>query len=249
MTTHVLWAEVFEGFPKPTLTHESAGQLLALVERARNERPKVLVLTGGASGWCVGGDIAAFGGATDRAGYIDRLATQLHEAVAGLQELDAVVISVVDGVAAGAGMPLAFAGDIVLASTRARFTLGYTKLGLTPDGGTTLLTSSLGMHRALYAALVNPVIDAETARQQGLVAEVLESEALLPRAEQLASLLAAGSASALAETKRLVRHQAQPQARTALDLEQASLVKAAGSSDAAEGIRAFLEKRPASFPG
>src|SRR4051794_21499957 len=145
--------------PRRSLTHESAAGLLSVIEQARTCQAKVLVFTGDEKTWCVGGDVGEFGSSADRTAYIDELATRLHAAVRGLQELDSIVVMAVDGVAAGAGLPLVAAGDIVLASTRARFTLGYTKLGLTPDGGTTLLTQTLGLHRTLYAALVNPVLD------------------------------------------------------------------------------------------
>jgi 2-(1,2-epoxy-1,2-dihydrophenyl)acetyl-CoA isomerase len=247
MDQDIMWASVCEGTPRRSLTHESADALLAVVEEARARRPKVLVLTGDEKAFCVGGDVGAFAASPDRAAYIDELATRVHALVRGLQTLDSIVVMAVDGVAAGAGMPLVAAGDIALASTRARFTLGYTKLGLSPDGGTTLLTHTLGLHRTLYAALVNPVMDAVTAQQHGLVAEVLEPEQLLPRTTELAQLLAAGSRESLAATKRAIREQAQPLAQEALDREQAALVAAAAGPDAAEGIRAFVEKRAARF--
>jgi 2-(1,2-epoxy-1,2-dihydrophenyl)acetyl-CoA isomerase len=243
----IMWASMCADTPRRSLTHESADALLAVVEQARVRRPKVLVFTGDEKTFCVGGDVVAFGSSPDSRAYIDELATRLHALVRGLQTLDSIVVMAVDGVAAGAGMPLVAAGDIVLASTRARFTLGYTKLGLSPDGGTTLLTHTLGLHRTLYAALVNPVMDAATAQQHGLVAEVLEPDQLLPRTTELAESLAAGSRSSLAATKRVIRQQAQPLAQEALDREQAALVAAAGGADAAEGIRAFVEKRTASF--
>jgi 2-(1,2-epoxy-1,2-dihydrophenyl)acetyl-CoA isomerase len=246
-TDSIIWAEVCAGGGRRTLTHETADALLEVIERARARRPKVLVLTGGEDAWCLGGDVTAFASSEDRQCYIDELATRLHAAVSGLQSLDAIVLSVVDGVAAGAGMPLAAAGDIVLASSRARFTLGYTKLGLTPDGGTTMLSASLGVHRLLYAALVNPVVDAETALRQGLVAEVVPPESLPARARQLAELLAHGPAEALSATKHLVRRQAVPAPVEALEREQAALRAAAGSADAAEGVAAFAGKRRPSF--
>ncbi len=74
--------------------------------------------------------------------------------------------------AAGAGVPLAAAADVVLAGASARFTLAYTKIGLSPDGGSSLLTAPLGLHRALHLALLNPVLTAQQAQAAGLVAEV-----------------------------------------------------------------------------
>src|SRR5690242_19027393 len=131
MTDAVLWAEAFPANPRRTLTIESTDALLATVQRAREEQAKVVVLTGGEDSWCVGADLAVVGGigtGEERAAYIDEVATRLHAAVTAMHELDAIVITVVDGVAAGAGLPLVAAGDIVLASSRARFTLGYTKI-------------------------------------------------------------------------------------------------------------------------
>jgi 2-(1,2-epoxy-1,2-dihydrophenyl)acetyl-CoA isomerase len=243
----IMWAEVCAGAARRTLTHETADALLEVIAQARTRRPKVLVLTGGEDAWCFGGDVATFASSPDRQGYIDELATRLHAAVSGLQSLDAIVLSVVDGVAAGAGMPLAAAGDILLASSRARFTLGYSKLGLTPDGGTTTLSASVGVHRLLYAALVNPIMDAETALRQGLVAEVVPPESLMARAQQLAGTLAHGSAEALSATKHLIRRQALPTPAEALEREQTALRAAAGSADATEGLFAFVEKRSPSF--
>ena len=86
--------------------------------------------------------------------------------------MDAVVVSAVHGTAASAGVPLAAAADVVLAGASAQFTLAYTKIGLSPDGGSSLLTASLGLHRTLHLALLNPVLTAKQAQSAGLVAEV-----------------------------------------------------------------------------
>lgn len=244
---HVMWSPIFPGASRQTLTLESADALLGVIDRARREGPKVLVLTGGETGWCFGGDLEAFADAHDRPAYIDELASKLHAAVIGLHQLDAIVITVVTGFAAGAGMPLAAAGDIVLASDSAKFTLGYTKIGLTPDGGTSLLAATLGTHRLLYAALVNPVITAAAAHGYGLVGEVLPAAQLLERAAELAGILAAGAASALASTKHLIRQRALPNTVEALAAEQARLVRAAGHHNATEGITAFLSKQAPTF--
>ena len=246
-TQHVTWSPLFPGASKQTLTLESATALLDVIETAKCDTPTVLVLTGGEAGWCFGGDLEAFASAADRAAYIDELATLLHAAIEGLHALDSIVITVVDGYAAGAGMPLAAAGDIVLASDTAKFTLGYTKIGLTPDGGTSLLNATIGMHRLLYATLVNPVITAAQAHAYGLVAEVVPAGSLMDRAAELAQTLAQGSASALASAKHLLRQQALPAVTEALAAEQRRLVRAAGHRNATEGITAFLAKERPRF--
>ena len=109
---------------------------------ARRDDARVVVLRAEGRFFSVGGDVAALAAADDPEHLVDDLAETLHRAVSDLQRLDAVVVAVVQGVAAGAGMPLAAAADLVLAGASARFTLAYTKIGLSPDGGSSLLTAS-----------------------------------------------------------------------------------------------------------
>jgi 2-(1,2-epoxy-1,2-dihydrophenyl)acetyl-CoA isomerase len=153
----------------------------------------------------------------------------------------------VQGVAAGAAVPLAAAADIVLAGRSARFTLGYTKIGFSVDGGSSLLTSSLGLHRALHLALLNPVLSAEQAQAVGLVAQVHDDGALDAAVDEVVRQLLAGSATAQAATKRLIRTAAQAAPETALRAETLAVRTAAGSPDGREGVAAFLAKRPPSF--
>ena len=107
--------------------------------------------------------------------------------------------------AAGAAVPLAAAADIVLAAESARFTLAYTKVGLTPDGGSSLLAASIGLHRALYLALLNPVLTAAEAQAMGLVMEIHPDDALGEAVEGVVRRLARGSRTALAAAKHLLR--------------------------------------------
>ncbi len=110
-----------------------------------------------------GGDVGAFATADDREQMVDDLAETLHRTISDLHRMDAVVVSAVQGMAAGAGVPLAAVADVVLAGASARFTLAYTKIGLSPDGGSSLLSASLGLHRALHLALLNPILTAQQA--------------------------------------------------------------------------------------
>ena len=110
-----------------------------------------------------------------------------------------------------------------------------------------MLSASMGLHRLLYAALLNPVLDADTAMRQGLVAEVVGPDEFDERVRRLTELLAASSADSLAATKHLIRRQALLTPGEALQREQAALVSAAGTADAAEGLAAFVEKRRPSF--
>lgn len=226
---------------------ESVAALHADVQAARAARARVVVLAPGGSAFSVGGDLAAFADAERPGDYVQELADALHLVVSDLQRLDAVVVSVVQGVAAGAGFPLAAAADLVLAGESARFTLAYTKVGLTPDGGSSLLAATVGLHQALRLALLNPVLSAREAAALGIVCAVHPDEELAAAAEDLVSRLLAGSHTAQVSAKRLLRDQATPSPEAALRRETLAIRDAADGADGREGVRAFLAKRPPVF--
>ena len=232
------------------LTVESTHGLLAAMRWAAEVRARVVVIASDGPAWCVGGDLKAFAAepmGADRAAYIDELAEVLHRLVSEIVRHDAIVVAAVDGAAAGAGMPLACAADLVVATDRARFTLGYTKIGLTPDGGSSMLATTVGLHTALRLALLNPVLSANDAQGLGLVTEVVAPEALSSTVDALAARLAAGPPAAQAATKHLIRDQVAHDAEAALRRETLSVRRAAATDEAAEGITAFLDKRPPSY--
>ncbi len=145
------------------LDPDMAAELLRAVRRARADDARVVVLRSEGRAFSFGGDVGAFATADDREQMVDDLAETLHRTISDLHRMDAVVVSAVQGMAAGAGVPLAAAADVVLAGASARFTLAYTKIGLSPDGGSSLLSASLGLHRALHLALLNPILTAQQA--------------------------------------------------------------------------------------
>ncbi|RZI84835.1 MAG: enoyl-CoA hydratase/isomerase family protein, partial [Microbacterium sp.] len=210
---------------------------------------RVILLASTGRFFSVGGDIGAFGSQDDLATYIDDLAEALHRVISELVRNPAIVVSVVHGPAAGAGFPLAAAADIVLAGRKAKFTLGYTKIGLSVDGGTSLLVNSLGLHRVLRLALLNDVMDAEEALAAGLVSRLYETEELTEAAEALAASLAAGPAAAFAATKKLIRDAAEPAPESLMRAESLAIRQRAVEPDGVEGVASFLEKRPAVFNG
>jgi 2-(1,2-epoxy-1,2-dihydrophenyl)acetyl-CoA isomerase len=225
-----------------------ATDLREAVARAREDDARVVVLEAEGRFFSVGGDVSAMGAAEDPSAFITELADTLHEGVLGLMALDAVVVSVVRGTAAGAGFPLAAAADVVLASSEARFTLAYTKIGLTPDGGSSLLAATVGLHRALSWALLNPVLSAADLQAAGVVTSVHAPEELDAARDKVVAQLLAGSRSAQVGAKHLLRGRAASDAAAALDAETARIAEAAGSPDGREGVRAFLDKRTPSFP-
>ena len=230
------------------LDPETAAELLRAVRRARADDARVVVLRSEGRAFSVGGDVGAFAAAQDREQLVDDLAETLHRTISDLHRMDAVVVSVVQGVTAGAGVPLAAAADIVLAGASARFTLAYTRIGLSPDGGSSLLAASLGLHRALHLALLNPMLTAAQAQAAGLVAEVHPDEELDAAVERVVGQLLAGSRTAQVAAKRLLREVALPWAEGALRRETLSIRACAASPDGREGVDAFVAKRPPAFP-
>lgn len=230
------------------LDPQMAADLLRAVRRARADDARVVVLRGAGRAFSFGGDVGAFAAAEDPEQLVDDLAETLHRTVSDLHRMDAVVVSVVQGMAAGAGVPLAAAADLVLAGTSARFTLAYTKIGLSPDGGSSLLTASLGLHRALHLALLNPVLTAEQAHTAGLVAEVHPDEELDAAVEGVVARLLAGSRTAQVAAKRLLRDVALPGSEGALRRETLAIRSSAAGPDGREGVAAFVAKRPPQFP-
>lgn len=231
-----------------SLDPETAEELQGAVRRARHDNARVVVLRSEGRSFSVGGDVGSFAAADDLEHFVDDLAETLHRTISDLHRMDAVVLSVVQGVAAGAGVALAASADVVLAGASARFTLAYTKLGLSPDGGSSLLTASLGLHRALHLALLNPVLSAEQAQAAGLVAEVHPDDDLEAAADRVVAQLLAGSRTAQVAAKRLLREVAVPWAEGALRRETLSIRACADDPDGREGVDAFVAKRQPAFP-
>jgi len=219
------------------------------VRRARGDGATVVVLRATGRFFSVGGDVREFAAAADLAGCVEPIAETLHAVVSELVRSDAVVVSVVQGMTAGGGTPLAAAADLVLAGASAAFTLGYAKIGLSVDGGSSLLAATLGLHRTLRLALLHDVVTAQEAYDAGLVARVFPDDELEAGADAIIAQLAAGAPGALARTKRLVRELATPAPETALRREALAITAQAATAEAREGIAAFTGKRAPVFGG
>jgi 2-(1,2-epoxy-1,2-dihydrophenyl)acetyl-CoA isomerase len=241
------WITLSAGDGGNTLTLESGAELLAAVRRAHADAARVIVLRASGRFFSAGGDIGGFAALTDVTSQIDDLAECLHRIISELVRSDAVVVSAVHAVAAGAGFPLAAAADIVLAAESARFTLGYTKIGFSVDGGSSQLVHTLGLHRVLRLALLNDVLTAAEAHAAGLVARVVPDDELAATTEQVVAGLLAGPAGAQADVKRLMRDAAEPSPETALRRETLAIRRNAATPDGREGVTAFLEKRSPHF--
>ena len=155
---------------------------------------RAILLTGTGRFFCAGGDLKSFAAQGDGLpAHMKEVTTFLHGAISRFTRGDAPLIAAINGVAAGAGMSLACSCDIVLAAESARFTMAYTKAGLTPDGSSTyFLPRKVGLRRALELTLLNPMVDAAQAQEYGLVTRVVPDDRLMAEATAAAAEVAAG---------------------------------------------------------
>lgn len=241
------WITLTNGDAGNPINPESGRALFEAVLRAKADDARVIVLAATGRFFSVGGDLGSFGEAGDPAALLLELAESAHRTIVELIGCDAIVVSVVQGTAAGIGFPLAAAADVVLAADTAKFSLAYAKVGLSPDGGGSLLVHTLGLHRVLRLGLLGDLLTAQEAYDAGLLARVVPADQLAAVTDEVVADLLAGSRGALAGVKRLVRQAAEPAPETALRREAVSISRLGGSPDGQEGIAAFLEKRAPRF--
>ncbi|MCW2498435.1 MAG: hypothetical protein JWN87_111 [Frankiales bacterium] len=241
-----------------TLARPDAGNALdlAMVEAMRDgvaellgdPALRVLRLDAEGSAFCVGGDLAEFAGVADPSAHVAAVAAAAHAALDRVRAASVPVVCVVQGAAAGGGLGVALAGDVVLVGRRARLRVAYTAAGLSPDCGVSAhLARAFGPARAMDLALTNRTLTAEQAEAWGLVSRVVEDDELAATGDALVEQLASGSAPALAATKALLRAAPDRSWADQLDAEAASIAALAGAADGREGVAAFLGKRRPRF--
>lgn len=240
----------------------------AALRLARDEAVRVVVVAGAGGAFCSGADLryVRAGGSEADLGYLvpeGRSATAgrgevmrqileyLHATISELRRTSKPVVAAVDGVAAAGGFGLAMACDLVVCSERATFEWAYPKTGLTgAESATFLLPRLLGLRRALDMVLLNPRLSADEAFRLGLVSAVHPPDRFGAEVDMLTGRLAAGPTAAFAKTKALLNAAAgMDRLDQHLDRELEELVRAADGPEFAEGLDAFLEKRPPRFGG
>lgn len=210
---------------------------------------RAVVLTGAGRSFMAGGDLTRFQadlpGAPQTAA---RLIDGFHAVMRTIKAMPKPVVAGIHGKVAGGGVGLALACDLVIAAEGTTLLSAYTKIGTSPDGGTTWsLTRLLGPRRAIAFMLLNEPLDAQAALRLGLVNAVAPEAELLDAVMRLAQRLSEASAGAGASVKRLVQAAMAGGFDDQLDLEKACFVAAAGRADFREGISAFFERRPPIF--
>jgi len=231
------------------LNREVHAGIFEALERAKvDDAIRAVVITGAGRGFCVGQDLQEFaGGAGDVA---QNLRENYHRNVLAIRALEKPVIAAVNGAAAGAGMSLALACDVRIASRSASFVPAFIKIGLIPDsGGTWLARRLLGAARAFEWLTTGRRLGADEARDWGLVSEVVEDHELPERMHEVAALYAAMPTRAVWQTKRLLDEAESATFAEQLELEAATQAEMTRTPDFAEGVDAFLAKRDAAFTG
>jgi 2-(1,2-epoxy-1,2-dihydrophenyl)acetyl-CoA isomerase len=226
-------------------------ELLAVLRSAEREAEvRCLLLTGAGRIFSAGQDLGALGQVDGRVSFRSHLAKTYNPIILRMRSLEKPIVGAINGPAAGAGLGIALATDIRLASERARFVFGFSGIGLTTDSGTSIsLPRLIGLPRASYVAFTNDPVSAQDALDWGLVHKVLPDADLSDDADALASRLAEGPTRSIGLTKRAFNRAVFPDLAEALDYE-AHLQEIAGQTeDHAEGLAAFKEKRPPRFRG
>ncbi len=229
------------------------GDLAEALEAAGSDRAvHVVVLTGSGRGFCAGGDVAAMAELIERsdAEEFSRLLGSARRVVTAIRHMTKPVIASINGPAFGAGFNLALACDLRIASSNATFSQSFAKVGLHPDwGGTYFLPRLVTPNKACEMFFLGDPIDAEEAKRLGLINFVVPPSDLEAETRKLAERLRAAPAVAIGAVKQAVYLSQSAELEEMLRYETEAQMRCFDSEDGAEGVRAFLEKRPPKFSG
>jgi 2-(1,2-epoxy-1,2-dihydrophenyl)acetyl-CoA isomerase len=232
-------------------------EMIEVVDRIRDEgTARVLVLTGTGRAFCSGADLAgggAGGGGSASSGPVDAgkvLETHFNPLLERLFALPVPFITAINGVAAGAGCSYALAGDIVIAAKSAYFLQAFVNIGLVPDVGSTWMLPRLaGKARAQAMMMLGEKIPAENAADWGMIYKVVDDADLAASVQAVATKLAKGPTRSYTLIRQGLRECMDKSLTEGLMVERRNQLLAGRSADFAEGVSAFLQKRPAVFSG
>jgi 2-(1,2-epoxy-1,2-dihydrophenyl)acetyl-CoA isomerase len=225
----------------------------AVLKCGANPDVGVIVITGAGRGFCSGGDVKSMSD-RDEAGQgtttSEHLAPVRDRCILAMRDCPKPIIAAINGAAAGAGMNLALACDLRIASSTAKFSQAFVKRGLPPDwGGSWFLPRVVGTAKACELIFTGDTIDAAEALRLGIVNAVAAPEALMNDTYALARRIAAGPPIALQLSKRAIYRNLETDLRAGLEFETFAQGVCKGTEDMKEGVKAFIEKRAPVFRG
>ena len=219
-------------------------------EIATSKTLRALILKGAGKAFLAGGDVGQFHKQRNAMGDIKGMGDALHAGIKNIRNMPFPVIAQVQGACAGAGLSVAMAADFAIASEAAQFNTAYTKIGLTPDGGSTFfLPRYVGMKRAIELTMLADMFDAKAAASMGIINRAVAADQLEQEVAALAERLASGATQAFAHAKKLINQSYVTPIDKQLDDEIAYFAECAVTEDFKEGVTAFVEKRKPRFVG
>ncbi len=238
------------------LNSEMAAEFhVALARYAQDSAIRCIAVRGAGEGFMAGGDIGFFqrhltGLAAGNHGALHSVFDDVHGAIRVMRGAPKPIVGGVHGAVAGFGISLMAACDLVVAADDTVFTLAYSLIGATPDGGATFaLPRMIGLKRSMQLALLGERFDAQQALAMGLINQIVPAAELAAASHDLARRLAAGPTRAYAGTKRLLNASLNNDLNQQLDAERSEFLGCATTGDFAEGVNAFLAKRQPRFVG
>ena len=237
--------EVMNAFNLPM-----AEQLLVALQDCKNDPSiRLVILSGVGKAFCAGGDIKLIAEHEDPCHFYDQISRFVHDAVLIIRSMAQLVVAVIPGPVSGVAFGLVSSCDLRIASDRATFNAGTTRLGLSPNGGLTYyLPRLIGRGRAEHLMMTGDKLDAQQALEWGLVDKLVDHNSLEAEALRWCHELAARPQAAQAKVKQLL-WELDHDLEAHLDRERGAIAATAKTADFREGVEAFLEKRAPLFTG
>jgi 2-(1,2-epoxy-1,2-dihydrophenyl)acetyl-CoA isomerase len=233
-----------------TIAQEFPSAIKALVAGGA----RAIIITGAGRAFCAGGNLREMQAIAQQEGraeaFFDQPLRLINECIRVIRQTPLPFIAAVNGAASGGGCNLALACDFVVAGSSAKFNQAFVKVGLTPDcGGTFILPRLVGWRRATELMMTGEVVEAKSAREMGMINQVVPDEELMIQAKQLALKLSQGATAAIGRVKKLLEMSATRDYLDQLEIEREVQIESGQTKDAREGISAFVEKRAPKFTG